>query len=181
MMLLRTDYGLATILLLAGLCALPAGCKKKAGGSPEGPAFSTKAPGEAQAPAGMPAQRPAGMPGAEQCSECEAAARDFTGLERAEGGQTVAELFARAGELHGQEVKVRGKVVKFNPNIMGVNWLHLRDGTGEDGANDLTVKTLSLAKVGDTVLVTGTLTSGGENFHGNNYAAVVDNGTAIVE
>jgi len=129
----------------------------------------------------MAAKPPAGMGGKEECKECEAAAMDFSGLKKADGGFTVGEILSKAGEFNGKEVKVRGKVVKFNPNIMGVNWLHLRDGTGDEGANDLTVKTLSQAAVGDTVLITGTVSSGEETFHGNAYAAIVENGTVTVE
>lgn len=154
------------------LCLGAGGCKKKAS-APRGPAFSTGGPGQVQPPAGMPSA-------VENRSE-PATPIDFTGLERPQGGLTVGEIFAQADTLMGKEIKVRGKVVKFNPSIMGVNWLHLQDGTGTEGLNDLTVKTLSQAKAGDTVLVTGTLTTGGESFHGGNYSAVVENGTAIVE
>ena len=43
----------------------------------------------------------------------------------------------------GVEVVVRGRVVKFNPEIMGRNWLHLRDGSGsaEKQDNDITITT----------------------------------------
>ena len=40
-----------------------------------------------------------------------------------------------------QEVTVRAKVVKYNGGVMGKNWLHIRDGSGEAGNNDLTVTT----------------------------------------
>ena len=36
---------------------------------------------------------------------------------------------AQKDSLSGSQVVVRGKVVKFNANIMGKNWLHVRDGT----------------------------------------------------
>ena len=29
-------------------------------------------------------------------------------------------------------MKLRGQVVKFTPNIMGTNWVHIQDGTGAD-------------------------------------------------
>jgi hypothetical protein len=54
-------------------------------------------------------------------------------------------------------VAVRGKVVKYNPGIMGKNWIHLRDGSGsnEKKDNDLTVTTSDSAAVGGVVLVKG--------------------------
>lgn len=82
---------------------------------------------------------------------------DLSGIKKAEGGKTVAEVYTEQAKLKGQQIKVRGKVVKYNPNIMGKNWVHLRDGTGKEGSNDLLVTTDSDAKVGDTVLVMGTV------------------------
>jgi hypothetical protein len=84
---------------------------------------------------------------------------DLEGIARPEGGKTVAELFAEKQSLSGNEVLVRGKVVKFLPGIMDRNWIHLKDGTGSAGADDLTVTTDDVVKVGDTILVRGTLTT----------------------
>ena len=82
---------------------------------------------------------------------------DLTGIKKAEGGQTIAEIYSAKTKLSGQTVKVRGKVVKYNPGIMGKNWLHLRDGTGTDGSNDLLVTTTTDVKLGDIVVATGKL------------------------
>ncbi len=82
---------------------------------------------------------------------------NLKGINKAEGGRTVAEIYKDASKLAGQPVTVRGKVVKYNGGIMGKNWIHLRDGTGTDGKNDLLVTSTAEAKVGDTVLATGKL------------------------
>jgi hypothetical protein len=84
---------------------------------------------------------------------------NLTGIAKAEGGKTVAEVFAEKDALAGTKVSVHGKVVKANSGIMGKDWLHVRDGSGADGTNDLTVTTNSkpLPDVGETVLVTGTV------------------------
>ncbi len=52
---------------------------------------------------------------------------------------------------------MRGKVVKFNPEIMGRNWLHLRDGSGsaEKQDNDITVTTSDMVAKGDVVTIRG--------------------------
>lgn len=76
-------------------------------------------------------------------------------VARAPGGKTVAEVFAEAATLAGSVVTVRGRVVKANLGIMGHNWLHLRDGSGGAGTNDLTVTTAEVAAVGDLVVATG--------------------------
>jgi hypothetical protein len=44
--------------------------------------------------------------------------------------RTVAEVVTKGAQLKDQQVQVRGKVVKFSPQIMGKNWIHLRDGFG---------------------------------------------------
>lgn len=71
--------------------------------------------------------------------------------------RTVADIYAKRSELKDKNVVVSGKVVKFTPDIMGKNWLHLRDGSGseKDANNDLVVTTKESAKVGDVVTVSG--------------------------
>jgi len=78
-------------------------------------------------------------------------------VPKAEGGKTVAEVYAQRTALADKETVVRGKVVKFLPGIMGRNWLHLRDGSGsaDKKDNDLTVTTSETAAVGDVVVVKG--------------------------
>jgi len=82
-------------------------------------------------------------------------------VSKAEGpdGRTVAEVYADKTALKDKQVSVRGKVVKYNPGIMGRNWLHIRDGSGsrETKDDDLTVTTQDAAAVGDIVLVKGVL------------------------
>lgn len=70
--------------------------------------------------------------------------------------RTVAEIHAQRAALKDRPVTLRGKVVKFNPGILGKNWLHLRDGTGTAGKdNDITVTSQDTAGVGDVVVVKG--------------------------
>jgi len=76
-------------------------------------------------------------------------------VPRAEGGKTVEEIILGKKDLKGQEVVVRARVSKAVSGVMDKNWVHLQDGTGGPGSNDLTVTTGDAAKVGDTVLVKG--------------------------
>jgi uncharacterized protein YdeI (BOF family) len=82
-------------------------------------------------------------------------------VPRAEGpdGRSIAEVYANKAALKDKAVVVRGTVVKFNPAIMGRNWVHLRDGSGSAEAkdNDLTLTTQDTVAVGDVVLARGTL------------------------
>jgi len=77
----------------------------------------------------------------------------------AAGGTTVAAIWDRRNDLVGTSVTVRGRVVKYNAQIMGKNWLHLQDGSGDEkrGTHDLTVTTADSAAVGSVVTVTGTV------------------------
>jgi hypothetical protein len=50
---------------------------------------------------------------------------------------------------------VQGKVVKVNNGIMGRNFLHVQDGTGDQDTSDLAVTSKQTANVGDQVSVTG--------------------------
>jgi len=106
---------------------------------------------------------------------------DFSGLGRARGGYTIEELYARRADLSGKDVKVRGRVIKFNPEIMGANWLHVQDGTGAPGSNDLTVTTSSTPDVGDTVLVEGPLAVNQTLGHGMTYPVLIQDARVIVE
>ncbi len=72
-------------------------------------------------------------------------------------GRTVEELFAQRDSLKDKPVAVQGQVVKVNLGIMGKNWLHLRDGSGQGPTADLTVTTAAKAEVGDVVIARGVL------------------------
>jgi hypothetical protein len=74
-------------------------------------------------------------------------------------GQNIAYVFANKDELAGQQVSLRGKVVKYNDGIMGRNFIHIQDGSGDaaDGSNDLTVTSKEATAVGETVVLTGTI------------------------
>lgn len=71
------------------------------------------------------------------------------------GAISLAELFANKASYNGKSVKITGKCVKINPMIMGRNWLHLQDGSGQE--LDLTVTTSQLVRLGDIVSVKGTI------------------------
>lgn len=159
--------------LLALTLTLPlAGCNK----SPS----STEAAGPAAAPAAMPegmeGKAPHPMPATD------AAPVDLAGIAKADGGKTVAEVFAEKDALAGKPVTVRGKVVKANSGIMGKNWIHVRDGSGSDGTNDLTVTTTTAQpNVGDTVLVTGPVSLNKDFGMGYQYDVIVEDAQVTVE
>ncbi len=108
---------------------------------------------------------------------------DLSGIQRAEGGKTIQEIYAAKAELAGKPVSVRGKVAKYNAMIMGKNWLHIRDGSGDadKGDNDLTVTTATPAKLGDTVLVTGNISTNRDFGAGYKYSVIIEDAKVAVE
>jgi hypothetical protein len=112
-----------------------------------------------------------------------AAKIDLTGIQRADGGKTIAEIYAARATLAGQPVTVRGKVVKYNAMIMGKNWLHIRDGSGTADArdNDLAVTTATAAALGDTVLVSGVVTTNKDFGAGYKYVVILQDAKVTVE
>lgn len=89
-------------------------------------------------------------------------------------GRTVAEIWSKRASLKDQKVAVRGKVVKATNGVMGKNWLHVRDGTGEGASADLTVASDDTAAVGDTVLVTGVVHTDKDLGAGYHYDVIVE-------
>ena len=159
-------------LLALTVVAILAGCSKKEPAPAETAAAPTTAPAATEAPA-MPADHPAAKPGEEV---------DLSGIAKAEGGKTVAEVFAEKASLAGKPVTVRGKVVKVNGGIMGKNWLHVRDGSGAEGTNDLTVTTAGeLPELGAIVVVTGPVTLDKDFGMGYQYAVILQDAEVKVE
>lgn len=157
--------------LPAGHPALPGA---KATGAAAMPAGHPQVPGM-QAPAGLPAGHP-------QVGGAAAASAEPIQVAKAEGGKTIAEIYAQKADLAGKEVLVRGKVVKAKANIMNRTWIHIQDGTGGEGTNDLTVTTdgepPELAAV---VLVRGTLAVAKDFGYGYVYEVIAETATVTVE
>ena len=89
-------------------------------------------------------------------------------------GITIAGVWERKASLKGRRVSVRGKVVKATNGILGKNWLHLRDGTGQGASADLTVASTDEASVGDTVLVDGVVQLDRDLGAGYHYDVIVE-------
>ncbi|WLE97218.1 MAG: DNA-binding protein [Candidatus Electrothrix communis] len=108
---------------------------------------------------------------------------DKVKVEKAEGknAQTVEECFANAKQLDKKTVRIRGKVMKFSSMIMGKNWIHLQDGTGdpEKKTHDLVVTTSGKAAKGAVVTIEGTLHKDKDFGAGYRYAAIVEEAKVI--
>jgi len=159
---------MVAIVAVAGLFAACAPASNIPAPSGTAPASQQLPPGHGPVPGAAPASAPAAP----------AAKPSFSGIAKAD--QTVAQIYANQSTLLGQVVRVRGKVVKFSARIMGKNWVHLQDGTGASGSNDLTITTADTVKVGDTVLVTGTITQNKDFGSGYSYALILEDAQVVV-
>ena len=108
---------------------------------------------------------------------------DLSNIEKAANGLTIIEIYTGKADLSGKTVTLRGKVVKYSPQIMGVNWIHLQDGSGDQkaGTHDLTVTSQAEVNVGDTVIVSGPLTLDKDFGYGYKYDLIMENADVTVE
>ena len=104
-------------------------------------------------------------------------------VEKATGADalTIAEAWAKLGSLAGKTVTIRGVVVKYNPQVMNKNWLHLQDGSGDAkaGSNDITVTSNDAAAKGDTVTITGVVRTDKDFGSGYSYAVLVEDAKVV--
>jgi len=90
---------------------------------------------------------------------------------------SVAECFDQAKELNSKSVRVRGKVMKISRMIMGKNWLHIQDGTGNplNNQHDLVVTTEDEPTEGTVVTVAGVLSANRDFGAGYKYEVIIEN------
>lgn len=98
-----------------------------------------------------------------------------------ENAYRVEEAFAKKEDLTGKTVRIKGQVVKFSPMIMGRNWVHIQDGTGDPMTNthDLVITTDATVKEGDIITMEGVLTAFKDFGSGYKYEAIVEKATLV--
>jgi len=99
-------------------------------------------------------------------------------VEKAQGDNayTVGEIYAKGKELAGKKVKIKAQVVKMSRMIMGKNWLHIQDGSGEalNNTHDLVVTTMAAPAKGTVVVVEGELHADRDFGFGYHYDVIVE-------
>ena len=93
-----------------------------------------------------------------------------------ENSYSIGDIFTKADELNGKKVRVRGKVMKNSRMIMGKNWVHLQDGTGDatKQQHDLVVTTQDDPKDGDIITVEGIVAANKDFGAGYVYKVIVE-------
>ncbi|NOQ89670.1 MAG: hypothetical protein GQ549_01850 [Gammaproteobacteria bacterium] len=104
--------------------------------------------------------------------------KPIKGINKAEGGKTIAEIHSNRINLKDKTLRVRGQVTKFTANILNKNWLHIRDSSTLD---DLTVITNDTAAVGDIVIAEGRLELDKDFNYGYFYPVILLDSTITKE
>ena len=139
----------------------------------------TQAGNETPSHAETAGKLPAGHPAIS--GKAEATSGVIPPIQKPAGGKTVAEVWSGKAALAGKTVIVRAKVVKVSTNILGMNWLHLRDGSGAEGENDLTVTTKEDVKPGDVVTLSGTINTNKDFGAGYSYEVIMQEATVVTK
>ncbi len=94
-------------------------------------------------------------------------------------GKTISQIFGDKNALAGKIVKIKGQVTKYNPNIMGRNWIHIQDGTSSSGNFDLLVTSKDEASVGQTIVVEGKVAVNKDFGAGYSYTVMIEDAKII--
>ena len=106
------------------------------------------------------------------------ATKPVEGIDKVKGGNSIAEVYADKQTLNGKEIRVRGQVTKFTTNVMGKNWLHIRDSSTLD---DLTITTSNTAAVDAVVIIEGKLALDKDFGYGYVYPLIVEDASVTKE
>ncbi len=98
-------------------------------------------------------------------------------------GQNIAYVYANKDSLAGQQVSLRGEVVKYNAGILGWNFIHIQDGSGAvaDGNNDLTVTSKAATAMGETVVITGAIILDKDFGAGYSFPVLMEDASLTIE
>jgi len=88
--------------------------------------------------------------------------------------KTVSALNQNKATLVGQTISAQGKVVKVNNGIMGRNFVHVQDGTGDANNNNLVVTSKQTANVGDQVSISGVVVVNRDFGSGYSYPLLIE-------
>ena len=124
---------------------------------------------------------PGMIPGADGHTKPKVEAASDIKIAPIDGGMTVEAVNRDKASLAGKIVKVKGKVTKYNGGIMNRNWIHIQDGTSHEGSVDITVTSNQAVKVGDVIIIEGTVAVDKDFGAGYFYDIIVENAKISAE
>jgi hypothetical protein len=102
-------------------------------------------------------------------------------IEHIKDGKTVEQIYNDMDKLNGKIIRIRGKVVKYNPEIMGRNWIHIQDGTASGSSYDLMVTSKDQTSVGQIITIEGKVATNKDFGAGYTYKVMVEDANVKVE
>ena len=97
----------------------------------------------------------------------------------APGAVKLSDIFAAPAGFSGKKIKVTGQVIKFSPEIMSKNWVHLQDGSEANGYYDLTITTLDTVEVGKIVTFEGVIAVDKDFGYGYKYDVLLEEAKVV--
>jgi hypothetical protein len=92
----------------------------------------------------------------------------------------ISDLLENKKTYSGKTIKVTGKVTKFNPEIMGKNWIHIQDGSEFQGGFDLTITTDQKVAVGDIITLEGKIVLDKDFGYGYFYNVLMEDAKPVI-
>ena len=102
-------------------------------------------------------------------------------IPKLKDGKSIGEIFGEMNKLNGKTVKVRGKVMKYNPGIMGTNWIHIQDGTAFQDDFDLLVTSDTQVQLGQVITAEGKIVTNKDFGSGYAYKVLIEEAKVKVE
>ena len=100
-------------------------------------------------------------------------------VEKLAGEITVAQVYANRNNYSGKEIEIKGVVVKVNKEVMGKNWIHIQDGTSDNGNFDLTITSKSVAEVNEEITVRGKIVLNKDFGYGYSYEVIMEDAQIV--
>jgi hypothetical protein len=130
---------------------------------------------------GGPASKPGPAVSAKTAAAPQSTEKIKVGKASGPDAYTVSEIHENVATLNEKTATVKGKVVKVSEGIMGKNWIHLQDGTGDaaKGTNKLVTTSQDLPSVGDIVTMKGTIYKDKDFGSGYKYTVIMERAAVV--
>jgi hypothetical protein len=93
------------------------------------------------------------------------------------GSVKIADLVSDPKKYSGQTIQISGECVKINSNIMGRNWIHIKDGSKDD--YDLVITSDIVVPQGQLITMTGTVALDKDFGASYKYDIIIEDGKLV--
>jgi len=126
-----------------------------------------------------PAMNPHSMNTQNQSSKVEVVKMDVK-VDPCKGCIKISDLLENKKTYSGKTIKVTGKVTKYNPEIMGKNWIHIQDGSEFQGGFDLTITTDQKVALGEIITFEGKIVLDKDFGYGYSYNVLMEDAKPVI-